>query len=220
MLKRTSYYVEDQLFHRVLEHRLDVDFKLSINKPTGDFFYDSWVIKDEYRGTVWEELYNTLPENKGEARFIKLDPGTSYLAHSDMDNRWHLNIYAKESYLINLTDNLLYPIVTDQYWYYMDAGKYHTAANFGNTERLQFVVRELFKHRSLLSPTTVKIKLKEFRHDYRYEFDRTISPWLNKVNTLGLIDNFKYVNEEVEFAIEKDLIAELKNITPDCFEIV
>lgn len=220
MLNRTVYSVDDNLFEQLAYNKITVDFKLALNEPTGDFFYDPWIIKDEYKNTVWEQLYNSLPTNKGEARLIKLEPGTSYLAHADMDNRWHFNIQAKQSYLIDLKDGIMHNIKPDQYWYYMDAGKYHTAANFGNIDRIQLVVRELFKHRQLYNPVTLKIKLKEHTHDYRYEFDRIISPWLNRANKLGCINNFKYINEEVEFELENELLKELKDILPKQFEIV
>ena len=220
MLRRTVYTVDEPLFQKVLGSDLTIDFKLAINKPTGDFFYDPWVIKDEYIGTVWEELYNTLPTNKGEARLIRLQPGTNYLAHSDMDNRWHFNIQSKQAYLIDLTDGIMHPIIQDHYWYYMDASKYHTAANFGNVDRIQLVVRELFRRRELYKPIYIKIKLKEYRSDYRYEFDRVVSPWLNKVNKLGCINKFKYIDEIVEFELEECLLQELKNILPNFFEIL
>jgi hypothetical protein len=220
MLTRTTDTVDDDLYDKLTSQHIDVDFKLAINEPTGDFFYDPWVIKDEFKNTIWDELYNSLPTNKGEARLIKLEPGNGYLAHSDMDNRWHFNIQGKQSYLIDLDHNVMHQVKQDQYWYYMNAGVYHTAANFGNIDRIQLVVRELFKHRTLYSPSLVKIKLKEYTPDYRYEFDRVISPWLNKVNTLGCINNFKYVNEEVEFEIENALIPDLKAMLPKQFEIV
>ena len=32
-----------------------------LNEPTGDFFYDSWKIKDIYKDTLWKEILDTLP---------------------------------------------------------------------------------------------------------------------------------------------------------------
>lgn len=219
MLNRTVYSVDENLFERLTTNKLDIDFKLALNEPTGDFFYDPWIIKDEYKNTVWEELYNSLPTNKGEARLIKLEPGTNYLAHADMDNRWHFNIQAKQSYLIDLKDGLMHQIKPDHYWYYMDAGIYHTAANFGNIDRIQLVVRELFKHSDLIDPVSITIRIKEPRPDYRYEFDRIISPWLNNTYKLGLLDNFKYKDENVSFDIERDLIPNLEEILPNFLQI-
>ena len=44
--------------------------KSVLNKPTNDFFYDTWEILPEYKGTVFDELLAPL-ENIGEARIIK-----------------------------------------------------------------------------------------------------------------------------------------------------
>ena len=68
----------------LLEAQQTVDlnnFKLSFNKPTKSFFYDPWVIKDEFKNTVWERLLEYLPNDIGEARVIVLQPGACYNSH-------------------------------------------------------------------------------------------------------------------------------------------
>jgi hypothetical protein len=94
MLERTDYKVNIPKFDGLFQ-----GFKTPLNEPTGNFFYDPWLIKDKYVGTVWEKLLASLPQPHGEARVIIMEPGSSYMAHSDIDNRWHLNIQGDYSYL-------------------------------------------------------------------------------------------------------------------------
>jgi hypothetical protein len=76
------------------------DFRTTINQPTGNFFYDPWEVKDDFKDTIWEELLTSLDEPLGEARVIVLKPQMSYHIHSDIDDRFHLNI------VVGLPENL------------------------------------------------------------------------------------------------------------------
>jgi len=195
-------------------------FKFALNQPSGDFFYDPWVIKPELKNTVWEEILSSLPVAQGEARIIVLKPGTSYYCHADADDRWHLNIQSNRSYLCDITNNIMHPLIRDGVWYEMDAGLLHTAANFGNTDRIQLVVRQLLKRNQLANPITVSISVKTNTPDFRYHFDSTVSSWLNRANKTGVIANFKFVDNCVTVDIEKDHIESLVQVVPDIFEIV
>lgn len=189
--------------------------KTTINQPTGDFFYDPWVIKDEYKGTVWETIYNSLPASKGEARIIILDPAHCYQIHADIDDRYHLNILGEECYLIDLVREQLYQLTQDGVWYDMDAGMLHTAANFGRRARVQLVVRKLLKRNQLVNPVAITLTPTiTDPNDARFVFDNTVSPWLNESNKLGFINNFSHSAVGVKFNIEQDKIASLRNILP------
>jgi hypothetical protein len=100
----------------------------------------------------------------------------------------------------------MHQLQTDGIWYKMDAGRKHTAANFGHIDRVQLVVRHLLNRNKLVNPVDIKIALKIDTPDFRYQFDSTISPWLNRANKQGIIDNFKFINDEVSFSIELDSI--------------
>lgn len=197
------------------------NMKNSINQPTGNFFYDPWEIKPEFKGTVWEEILNTISDDIGEARIIILESGTCYWSHSDIDDRWHLTLQAKESYLVNLDDNVMHPLKKDGVWYLMDTGKIHSAVNFGNRSRVQLVVRKLLKNNILTDSTRVKIVLNSPNAEYRYIFDHDISPWLNKANKNGYISNFKHNTEEqtVEFDIENNMIPSLQERLGSTFKL-
>lgn len=218
MIAQTPYHVNDYIKDRIQLHDVDIDFKLPLNEPTGNFFYDKWTIKKEYQDTVWDELLSTLPNNIGEARLIKLSPGQAYRSHADIDDRYHFNIQGERSFLIYTNDNLMYPQQESNYWHEMDAGKLHSAVNTGRIDRVQLVVRKLLLKNILDNPVKVKIETKVSNPDYRYVFDELYSPWLNNANKQGIINNFVY-NEYVTFDIEKTHLEELKSIQSSYFNI-
>jgi hypothetical protein len=195
--------------------------RTTINQPTGDFFYDPWVIKEEYKGTVWETIYNSLPISKGEARIIILDPKQCYQIHADIDDRYHLNILGENCYLIDLVRETMHPLTQDGIWYNMDASFLHTATNFGRRARVQVVVRHLLKKNKLKNPVAVSIatNLDNANHA-RHLFDNTLSPWLNEANKAGIINNFNYSPIGVKFNLEQDKLEYLKHILPEEFILI
>ena len=211
MLERTEYTVKVPKINEDFEN-----FKTTLNQPTGDFFYDPWEIKPEYKGTVWEKLLKSLPEPHGEARVIVMQPGTTYMAHADIDNRWHLNLQSEQAYLINLVSQDMHLLEKDGYWYYMDAGNIHTASNYGSIPRIQLVVRELLTATEIKELAQVTIKPAMPQYDYRYKFDNIISPWLNTANKDGVIKDFEVDGEVVKFKIP---ITELSLKLPKEFRI-
>ncbi len=191
--------------------------KTPINQPTGDFFYDRWTIKPEYKGTVWEKLIKDLPSDIGEARIIILESGTTYFQHADIDDRYHLNLCGNGSYLVDLESKTLYELKQDGIWYYMDAGKIHSAVNFGESIRAQLVVRKLLTRGNLQNSCRIQISSNEINS--RFVFDNSLSPWLNRANKQELIDNFRVLDNKVELSIEKDKLKILRKLLPKFFEI-
>jgi hypothetical protein len=221
MLTKTNYTADTSLFQEACIQLPERNMKTTINQPTGNFFYDSWVIKDEYKGTVWEILYDSLPVSKGEARIIILDPAQCYQIHADIDDRHHLNILGEECYLIDLIREQMYKLEQDGVWYNMDAGFLHTAANFGRRARVQLVVRQLLKKNKLLNPVEVEL-ISQITNadDTRFLFDSYISPWLNEANKQGYINNFTNLSTSVKFNIEQDKLDSLQNMLPVEFKIL
>jgi hypothetical protein len=221
MLTPTKYTVEPNLFQEALNYLPTGEMKTTINQPTGDFFYDPWILKDEYKGTVWETLYNSLPVIKGEARIIILDPGHCYQTHADIDDRYHLNILGDNSYLINLVQETMYPLSQDGIWYDMDASFLHTATNFGRKARVQLVIRKLLKKNKLFNPIEVSLVTSMENPNYaRFLFDNTLSPWFNEANKLGFINNFIQGALSIKFNIEQNKLESLTNILPEEFKLV
>lgn len=220
MINKTPYAVPLNLIDLAKESASFDSFRHSINQPTGDFFYDPWVIKDEFKDTVWDDILKTLPYSIGEARIIVLNQNDCYSSHSDIDDRWHLNINSKVAYLINLDAKKMFELNTDGFWYIMDAGVRHTAVNFGNRPRVQLVVRKLL-HRSQrtdLVNITIQTRLTDL-DDARYEFDNTISPFLNKVNKEESINNFFYNKQFVSVDIGPEYLKELTEISGNDFGV-
>jgi Aspartyl/Asparaginyl beta-hydroxylase len=221
MLTPTNYTVKTSLFQEACHHLPKSGMKTTINQPTGDFFYDSWVIKDEYKGTVWETIYNSLPVSKGEARIIILDPNQCYQIHADIDDRYHLNIIGDNSYLIDLVRDTMYPLVQDGIWYDMDASFLHTAANFGRKARVQLVVRKLLKKNKLKNPIEVSLATSMNNSNHaRFLFDNTMSSWFNDANKAGIINSFTQGDVSITFNIEQDNLELFKRILPKEFKIL
>jgi hypothetical protein len=219
MLSKTNYTVDSKLFQRACNSLPSSDMKTTINQPTGNFFYDPWELKDEYKGTVWETLYDSLPVTKGEARIIVLKPNQCYQRHADIDDRYHLNIQGEECYLIDLVREQLHALQQDGIWYDMDAGMLHTATNFGRYTRVQLVVRKLLKKNKLTNPVSIALSTTiSNTDDARFLFDNHLSPWFNEANKLGFINNFDYTAIGIKFDIEVDKLNYLKKILPSEFE--
>lgn len=214
MLKETPYRVSIDLLDKIDKQYLS-NFRESINEPTGNFFYDPWKIKEEYRDTIWETLLAALPGDIGEARIITLESETCYTKHSDIDDRYHLNLHGDEGYLIDLENLDMYHLQKDGIWYDMDAGVLHTAASFGEQKRMQLVVRKLLTRGNLKDP--VEVSILPGGENPRYTFDNVLSPWLNYANKSGKINNFRGNNGNVKFDIDREFLDELSLIMPSEF---
>lgn len=219
MIKQTSYSISKKLLTDSLSSIPAIDYRLSINQPTGDFFYDPWEIKPEFKDTVWEEILNSLPFDKGEARLIKLVPGGCYMSHADIDDRWHLSLTGNQSFLIDLDDQVMHRLDVDGYWYNMNAGKTHTAANFGDVDRVQLVARHLLTNSNIKNIKKITIELDTAQHDYRYQFDKFISPWLNVRCKQGVINSFSVNQNIVTFNLYDQLVHELDSVSQEKFNI-
>ncbi len=218
MLHTLPYTVNPALLDEAQGSIPSVESKLTINQPTGNFFYDPWEVKEEFKGTVWETLLNTLPLDIGEARIIALAHGTTYMSHTDIDDRYHLSITGQYSFLINIDDEKLYPTIADGQWYEMNTGLRHVAANFGSYDRAQLVIRKLLNNANLKNYTNITIK--PVCENPRFEFDDLISPWLNKINKQHLINSFNILQDGVSFNLDIDAIHELDNIDINKFKVI
>jgi hypothetical protein len=216
MLVSTNIKISKKLIQLLSLQELEIG-KISLNEPTGDFFYDQWRIKPEYKETVWNKVLKTLPKDIGEARIIVLASGTNYFKHADIDDRYHLNLFGQDSYLVDLDNKQLHELKQDGVWYLMDAGRIHSAVNFGEQKRIQLVVRKLLTRAVLKKPCTIKIIGTEV--NARFVFDNTISGWLNTANKKGIMTDFKIIDNGVEFNLEFSEYKNLKKIVPAIFQL-
>jgi hypothetical protein len=219
MLSQLQYTVSRELLKIASTYNAG-EFRQSINKPSGDFFYDPWTIKEEFIGSPWEKILQTLPYDIGEARIITLNPGTCYTVHADIDDRYHLAIAGDYSYLVDLNNNNIHKTDQDGIWYDMDAGQLHSAVNFGRLPRIQLVVRKLLTKTNLKNPVDVKVTTNISNLDKaRFEFDQQISCWLNRANKKKIISEFSYVGAVVSFKLESEYIEEFKQCAGESFNV-
>ena len=207
MLIKTPYTAPDNVKFDLFEIG-----KHDLTHPTGDFFYDPWILKSEYKGTVWAEIWSSLPIDTGQARIIVLSSPSCYTQHADIDDRYHLNLYGNEDYLIDVQSQQMYKLEKDNIWYEMDAGRIHTAISIGEHMRMQLVVRKLLTRNILNDPVNVTITVGG--NNPRYHFDNKISPWLNCASKQSIINNFKQYDTTVSFDIERSYLQEIKHLLP------
>ena len=220
MLNKTNYSINPELLQNIIAYIDTESDRSAINQPTGNFFYDPWEIKPEFRDTIWETIYDSLPKAKGEARIIRLTSGEGYVAHADIDDRFHLNLIGNNAFLIDLEKEQMIKLQKDGCWYEMDAGIIHTAANFGNETRYQLVVRKLLT-RNILE-NIVKVELTPEIADLdtvRYFFDNNISGWINNGIKQGYVNNFDGNNARVSFELEQTYTTILENICKNIAKI-
>ena len=222
MINATSYRVPLEDIEEAQNNIPSDSFKFCLNEPTGNFFYDSWQLKKDLIGTVWEKIYNSLPVQKGEARLIKLEGGESYASHADIDDRYHLNIAGVKCYLTDLDNLKMHPLTTDGIWYNMDAGRRQTASNFGNRTRYQLVVRHLLTKNTIIDPVKILVVPVEGvdPDDARFVFDDVVSPWLNSANKSGTINEFSFHKDYVSFVISEKVLENFRLVVPKEFKIV
>lgn len=214
MLQKTEYSVDKDILDICAGYAHDG--KLVLNKQTGNFFYDPWELLAEYKNTEIETALSALPFPIGEARLVKLEPGKCYFAHSDIDDRYHLNLSGTNCTLHDFDTNTSYPLIQDGLWYLMDAGKIHTAINAGEYARVQLLVRKLLPLTTLINPVSMFIRATGV--NARYRFDNTLSPWLNRAIKQNIVANFDVGGASVYFDIEKEYIQECINVIPEQFE--
>ena len=191
--------------------------KHDLTVPSGDFFYDPWVLLEEYKNTVWESILNSLPIDTGQARIIVMESPSCYTQHADIDDRYHLNLSGDQDYLIDLDNQQMHKLVKDGVWYEMDAGRLHTAISVGEHIRMQLVVRKLLT-RNVLNDS-VSVKITAGGSNPRYSFDNTMSVWLNRASKNKTISNFKQSEASVYFDVEQSSLEELKSIVPKEFKL-
>lgn len=148
-----------------------------LNTPKGNWLFDDYEILPQWQGSSFDNFLTNLPFRVGEARLMKLTPGTCYPCHSDLDDRYHLNLTSNDQcYLIDLESHKMHPVKSDGKVYYMNANLLHTAVNFGDVDRVQLVIRKPFERISDQGMTEVSIKFLDSKFNFRYQFDQKMSP--------------------------------------------
>lgn len=189
----------------------------ALNYPSGDFFYDRWNIKEEFLGTVFENILKVFSD-LGETRIIALPPGKCYRSHADIDDRYHLTVCSEKSYLTDLKNDIMYKTDVNGQWYLMDTGRPHSAVNFGSVNRIQIVARKLLTRNNLEKKKYVTLMPSGDgnQEKLRYIFDKNISTWLNLANKEKIIDKVSTTKNltEISFFIDSNYFTDLIKILP------
>lgn len=220
MLQVTEHSISTVFLENIQLSKFN-EFRTAINEPTGNFFYDPWVLKQEFKNTIWESIYDSLKEtDKGEARIIRLEAGNCYTLHADIDDRYHLNLSGDNCYLLDMESKTMHGLSPDGKWYLMNAGLLHTAINLGPKVRYQLVIRKLLKRSTCSDLTNLKITSNIDNLDTsRFYFDNQASGWLNEQNKKGNIDNFNYSKDYVKLSVNTNLVSELEHLLYKNFSI-
>ena len=114
----------------------------------------------------------------------------------------------------------MHKLEVDDIVYVMDTGRIHTAANFGYKNRYQLVIRRLLKRNKLKDPVSIVCKAFNIPYNFRYQFDQTMSVFLNHANKKSYITDFKKVSDKIiTFDIEKTMLEQLKKTALECGNI-
>lgn len=210
MINEIAYSIPKSMIDNAISALPKFDDRLILNSPTNRFFYDPWEIKTEFKNSIWNDILDSLPFHKGEARLINLKPETCYTSHADLDDRWHLSLSGERCYLIDLDSSTMHKTDKIGQWYEMNASLRHSAVNFGRYNRIQLVIRKLLEYNVLSNPISVEIKSNQSHG--RFVFDDIISPWLNTSSKNKTISNVAHEKDSILFDIEKDNIDELKKL--------
>lgn len=191
--------------------RWDSKNRHQLNRPTGHWLYDPYVIANEWRNTEFERLLESIPMPIGEARLMKLSFGECYSAHADVDDRLHINLVSNDqSYLIDLNESKMYQLNTDGKLYRMNGGKIHTAVNFGSTDRIQLVIRIPLKRYTQKDFVTKTIEFLDPAFNLRYILDNHISSYINWAIKNKEIGYFNPISEtKIEFHLAPDCLQKL-----------
>lgn len=100
---------------------------------------DFTLLCDQFRGTLFEDVYNLLNKNfvLGRVRFMRSMPKTCLSWHQDDSIRLHYPIKTQEGCLM-VYENKSYFLEKDT-WYKTNTLEKHTAVNASNSDRIHLV---------------------------------------------------------------------------------
>ena len=199
------------------QDQYDDMLKLDINQSTGEFFYNAWQLKPEYEHTEVARVLNQLGP-VGQAKIVSIPPGQCYLAHSDVEDRYHVTLQSDQCLVMDLSNHEQYPCVVDNRVYHMDTARLHTVVNAGYLPRIQLVVRQLLTRPKLINPVRVHIEATEAPYNLRQLWDQSILVWCNLANKKGVMNNFDPRDQEAElhFDLESTHLDSLRETLQVC----
>ena len=192
-------------------------FKLDLNLPTGNFYYDPWQLKPQYEHTEVARVLDLLAP-VGQVKIVSIPPGQCYLAHSDVEDRYHVTLQSEHSYVLDITQQQSYECRVDNRVYLMNTAQLHTVMNAGYVPRIQLVIRRLLTRHTLQDPIHIHIEATEAPHNLRQQWDNHILVWCNLAHKQGIMTDFDPMNSEarVQFRMESDHLDSLRSVLGQC----
>lgn len=101
--------------------------------------YEFTVLCNQFKGTIFETLYNMLDRRYilGRVRIMKLNPKSCLSWHTDESGRLHYPILTQEGCLLVIEDEVMHLPLGQ--WYMVDTTKKHTAFNGSRQSRIHLV---------------------------------------------------------------------------------
>lgn len=165
---------------------------LVLNETKGNILSGDYTTKPEFVDTPLGYVLECMGDI-GEARLLRLDTQETYTAHTDPDDRYHLNIISNEhSYLIDLETNTMHSLPVDGYIYYMDTSVVHTAVNFGSRERIHLNVRARMP-KCHDNPRHIKFVGGDF--DWKYSLYYDLMKFLNLAVKMKDVTGLEKIND-------------------------
>lgn len=159
----------------------------------GRLFNGPYRIKPEYVNTPLGNVLATLG-NIGEARLLKLTPGSSYMAHSDPDDRLHMSIVTNEyCKIIDLEHNQMHHLPVDGSVWLMDTGPIHVASNFGARDRIHLNIRVLLPD---VTDGYTRFTVVGGDYDWRHAIQISITHWMNRAIKQGKVIGLRKVHDK------------------------
>jgi hypothetical protein len=148
----------------------------------------------------------------GEARLLRLDTQETYTAHTDPDDRYHLNIISNEHcYLIDLETKTMHSLPVDGYLYYMDTSITHTAINLGSRERIHLNVRQRMPQ---CHGTPYHLEFTGGDFDWKYSLYYDLMKFLNLAVKMKDVTGLEKINDrEILINCDSTTIEQIRIIT-------
>jgi len=184
---------------------------LALNYTEGNLLSGHYLIKPEFVNTPLGNVLEALGDI-GEARLLRLASQDVYTAHTDPDDRFHLNIISNEHcYLLDLETRTMHTIPVDGYVYSMDTSIVHSAINLGSTERIHLNVRVRMP-RYTVGGYRVSFTGGDF--DWKYKLYYKLMGYLNKAVLDGTVTGFdKVTDREFLFNCDETVLDIIKQLT-------
>jgi len=192
MLTKTNVHFNiDPIIEQVLSLSW-AEKSILLNETSGTLLNGPYCILPEFVNTPLGDVLTKLG-NVGEARLLRLEPGETYSAHTDPDDRLHLSIISNEfCYLANLENNTMHGLPVDGFIWELDTSIKHSAFNLGSYVRINLNVRKLLP---VFVEPGYAVTADTDKFNWKQELYLDVMGYVNRKIKEGVITGFTKVDE-------------------------